>query len=64
MSQTHPRSTRYRVYVAISAGIVLVAVASLVAALISGSPRVIATSGVVIVATLALYLWTRQRNDI
>ena len=64
MSREQSRSRRYRVYVGISAGIVLLAVASLVASLIGGSARDIVISGIVILATLALYLWMRQRDDI
>lgn len=64
MSGQNRRSRRYRVYVGISAGIIVLGVASLVAAVISGSLRQIGNSGVVFLATLAFLLWMRKRSDI
>jgi len=64
MNRKDNRSKRYRVYVGMAAGTVLLAIAGFIAAFIGGSPRAISGTAVAVVFTLALYLWMRQRTDI
>lgn len=64
MNVKSPRSKRYRVAVGTSAGIVVIALLGWFSALIGGSHAIIASHSVILLAVVALFLWTRQRTDL